>query len=75
MSKLLTGGVYTVYVCNNKNRFLPLLAGCCAFLLSRRGAMKLSATVFRLSCLGFSGLVLFSRRVIVRGSFVIEINH
>lgn len=37
--------------------------------------MKLSATVFRLSCLGFSVLVLFSSRVIVRGSFVIEMNH
>lgn len=31
--------------------------------------MKLSATVFRLSGLGFSGLVLFSRRVRVSGSF------
>lgn len=38
-------------------------------LLSRSGAMKLSATVFRLTGLGFSGLVLFSKRVKVRGSF------
>lgn len=31
--------------------------------------MKLSATVFLLTGLGFSGLVLFSRRVMPRGSF------
>lgn len=42
------------------------------FLLSRRGAVKLSATVFLLSGLGFSGLVLFSNRVRVRGSFKVE---
>lgn len=50
-------------------RCLPFEGGCCVLLLSRSGAMKLSATVFRLSGLGLSGLVLFSKRVRVRGSF------
>lgn len=53
----------------------PFVEGCCVLLLSRSGAMKLSATVFRLSGLGFSGLVLFSRRVKVRGSFTKDRQH
>lgn len=49
--------------------FIPLFAEFCVLLLSMSGAMMLSATVFRLRGLGFSGLVLFSKRVRVRGSF------
>lgn len=55
--------------------FIPLFAGCCVLLLSISGAMKLSATVFRLSGLGFSGLALFSRRVRASGSFTMTRNH
>lgn len=51
---------------------VPLFAEFCVLLLSRSGAMMLSATVFRRRGLGFSGLLLFSSRVRVRGSFTIK---
>lgn len=50
----------------------PFVAGYCVLLVSKSGAMRLSATVLRRSGLGFSGLVLFSRRVSVSGSFTRE---
>lgn len=52
---------------------IPLAEGYCVPLLSSSGAMRLSATVLRLSGLGFSGLVLFSKRVSVSGSFMTNI--
>lgn len=55
--------------------FIPFVEGCCVLLLSRSGAMKLSATVLRLSGLGFSGLVLFSKRVRASGSFTVDKEH
>lgn len=59
---------YTKLLC----LLVPLFAEFCVLLLSRSGALMLSATVFRLRGLSFSALVLFSSLVRVRGSFTIR---